>query len=156
MTLVSLLQNTLWAALASAGFAVLFNAPRRALIACAFVGSSGYLVRALLVSRGISLELSTLAAATIIGFLSYLMARSRKMPTPIFAICGAIPLVPGRLAFTALISLLQLTTNPVSDATIELLTTAVVSVIRTGLILAALAGGIIAPVLLFQRQKPVV
>lgn len=154
--IVELLQNTLWAALSAVGFAVLFNAPRNALSVCALTGGVGYLLRTLVAESGASLEFATLLAGTAIGFLAYYYARRMKMPATIFSICGAIPLVPGRLAFTALVSILQLTSNPISDATIEVLATAVVSVIRTGLILAALAGGIIAPVLLFQREKPVV
>jgi uncharacterized membrane protein YjjB (DUF3815 family) len=77
------------------------------------------------------------------------------MPSMIFGICGAIPMVPGVFAFQTMLALLQITgVSP--EAAAEPLVIAAQNAIKTGLILGALAAGIVMPALLFVRPKPVV
>jgi len=155
MTVSILLADAFWSAVAALGFAILFNIPKRTLWACALMGATGYTLRAVLLNLGLTIELATLTGAAAIGFLGALMARRFHMPVVIFTIPSAIPLVPGTFAFRTMIGILQLTNqNLLDDALI--LTEATTNGIKTGLILAALAAGIAAPKLLFQRRKPVV
>lgn len=155
MTVSALLADAFWSAVAALGFAFLFNIPKRTLWACALMGATGYTLRAVLLNLGLTIELATLTSAAAIGFLGTFMARRFHMPVIIFTIPSAIPLVPGTFAFRTMIGILELTNqNLLDDALI--LTEATTNGIKTGLILAALAAGIAAPKLLFQRRKPVV
>jgi uncharacterized membrane protein YjjB (DUF3815 family) len=156
-TLIShIIQEMFWGMAATLGFAILFNVPRRALIWCVLIAAAGRGARALGMETGwMTIIPATLAAATLIGFLSRSAALRLQMPSTIFGITAVIPLVPGKFAFEAMIGLIQVGALPV-DAVGPILMTAAVNGVKTGLILGALAVGIVAPSLLLYRQKPVV
>lgn len=157
-TAVLFFEDALWSAVAAVGFAVLFNVPRRALPGCALAGGIGHAIRTLCMQAGLSLELATLAAATAVGFIAELLAKRLSTPRIVFAVPGVIPLVPGVLAYQTLLGVFELVglidLKHVAAAD-ELVATAV-SGVKTGLVLVAIALGIIAPNLLFRRHKPVV
>ena len=153
--LLPLLSDAFWSAVAAAGFAILFNGPRRTLPGCAIAGAVGYGLRTLLVEWGMMLELATLAGAIVVGFLAEFFARRWQTPAAVFTVPGVIPLVPGSFAFHALMGLIQITDLGAFGGT-PVLVEAAVNAVRTGLILAAIAAGTAAPSLLFQRHRPVV
>jgi uncharacterized membrane protein YjjB (DUF3815 family) len=154
--ILHVVQEMFWAMAATLGFAILFNVPRRALVTCLLVAAAGRGARAVLMDSGtMTIIPATLVAATVIGFLSRTSALRLEMPSTIFGITAAIPLVPGRFAFETMIGLLQVAVLPVEDVTL-ILTTAAVNGIKTGLMLGALAVGIVAPSLLIHRERPVV
>ena len=155
MTLTLLLADAFWSAIAALGFAILFNSPRRILWTYAFMAAIGHTLRTILMIQGLSIELATLIGATAIGFMGAIMAQRLHMPVTVFVIPSAIPLVPGAFAFRTMIGILQLTNQSLLDDAL-ILTEATNNGIKTALILAALAAGIAAPKLLFQRRKPVV
>lgn len=88
---------------ASAGFAILFNAPRRALIQCGIVGMCGWLLYYYLVNSFLmDVVPSTVIAAILVGILSRICAVYYKKPIIIFYVAGIIPLVPGGIAYNAM------------------------------------------------------
>jgi uncharacterized membrane protein YjjB (DUF3815 family) len=150
-----LLEDAFWSALAALGFAVLFNVPRRLLVACMLCGAAGHATRQLLVTQAdVALEIATFAGAMLIGVLGYLMAYRLRAPAIIFQVSAAIPLIPGAFAYRAMLNLIRLP-NAESAAGSVVLGDAAFFLIRTGLILAAIAAGIAIPTLLFQRRTPV-
>ena len=152
-------QDAFWSAVASTGFAVLFNVPRRTLVGCALTGALGHSVRTLLIEwGGLPIEAATLVGATGVGFMALALAKRLRAPSLVFAVSGAIPMVPGVFAFRAMLLLLELMGLSTSQPTAqdELLLLIVVDFTRTALILAAIALGIAMPRLLFLRHKPVV
>ena len=150
-----LLGDAFWSAVAALGFAVLFNVPRRTLPGCALGGAVGHALRTWLTEQGLTIELATLASAAVVGFLGEYFARHWQAPVPVFTVPGAIPMVPGSYAFRAMLGLIQITNLSVFGGT-PVLVEASVNAMKTALILAAIAGGIAAPSLLFQRYRPVV
>lgn len=150
-----LLEDAFWSAIAAAGFAILFNVPPRALPGCIFAAACGHALRSWAMQLGLPIEPATLLAATVIGFLGVWFARWFQSPTAIFTVPAVIPMVPGTFAFRAMLGILEITNMGVFGST-PLLVEAGLNAIKTGLILAALAVGIIAPRLLFRREKPVV
>ncbi len=151
-----MLQDAFWSAIAALGFALLFNVPRRALPYCVLAGAVGHSTRLLLID-GFQANIvpATLAAATLVGFIAKYCARHLQIPSMIFAVCGAIPMVPGVFAFQTMLGILQIIWLPV-DVAADMLVIAAINAIKTGLLLGALAAGIVAPTLLFERQQPVV
>ena len=148
-----LMQNSIWAGLAAVGFALLFNVPRRTLFGCTLAGALGYAVRSLLLELGlVGIETGTLLAATLVSVLGVLFGRVWRVPAVVFAVPGLIPFVPGSLAFRAVSDLLTLTTGAVSDDT--LLMKAVVSTLKSILIVGAIAAGVAVPSLLLRRDRP--
>lgn len=150
-----LAQDAFWSAVASLGFAILFNVPARMLLGCLLCGAVGHAVRTLLMQAGLSIEGATLAGATAVGFLGELFARLWQAPVPIFTVSGVIPMVPGQFAYGAMISLIQFADSGPTADTVMLLE-ANFNAIKTMLILGAIAFGIAAPGLLFQRNRPLV
>ncbi|MDL1901079.1 threonine/serine exporter [Anaerolineae bacterium CFX9] len=150
-----MLQDAFWSALAALGFALVFSAPRRTLWVCALIGAIGHASRTLLETTGQTIEFGTFIAALIVGTLSWFAARRMSVPASIFAICGAIPLVPGSFAFRAMIYIIQSVSAAPALADV-IVNNAIINIIKTAVILAALAAGISVPTLLFQRRRPVV
>ncbi|SDM46631.1 threonine/serine exporter family protein [Sediminibacillus halophilus] len=88
--------------IAAAGFGVLFNAPRNALIQCGLVGMLGWVLYYGLAAEGTDAVPATLAGAFLVGGLSQVCAKYYKTPVIIFNVSGIIPLVPGGLAYDAM------------------------------------------------------
>ncbi len=149
-----LIENGIWAGVAALGFAILFNVPLRALFACAACGTAGYLVRSTLVDLGgASVEAATLLSAISVAFLGVASGKRWRAPAPVFIIPGVIPLVPGALAFRTMIGVLTLvTSHAVPDQ--GLVAETALNLVKTILIVGAIAGGIGVPRLLLRRHRP--
>lgn len=154
--LFTIFEDAFWSSLAALGFAILFNVPRKALIWCALAGALGHATRTLLMESGAEIAPATLVGASVVGFYAMGLARYYKMPSVVFSVSGAIPLVPGVFAFRTMISMLRISTADSDEVLEKALFSAFQNGIITGLVLAALAVGIAAPTLLFERRKPVV
>jgi uncharacterized membrane protein YjjB (DUF3815 family) len=150
------LQDVFWSGLAACGFAMLFNVPTRTLPGCIAAGALGHVARALSIQLGLGIEAGTLIGATTVGFLGILFSRYWHAPAPVFTIAGAIPMAPGTFAYRTMIAILSIATSNDPSLANGLLVEASVNAIKTGLIVGAIAVGIAAPALLFQRRKPVV
>ncbi len=87
--------------IASATFAILFNAPKRTLFICGLVGMVGWIIYFELVSRHFDYVPATLIAAIAISVLCQIFAKLYKTPIIIYSVAGIIPLVPGGLAYDA-------------------------------------------------------
>lgn len=152
---MNILLDAFWSAVAATGFALLFNVPRRALFGCAVSGATGHAIRTLMMTAfGLPIEVATLFGATAVGFLGVRLARYYLAPSLVFSVTGAIPLVPGLFAYSAMLGVIELVAN--EQASMVVLLDTVQNAIRTGMILGAIALGIIMPKLLFKRMKPVV
>lgn len=87
--------------IASAGFGIIFNAPKRALLQCGLAGMLGWTIYELL-DPHLETVISTVAATFMVGVISQLAAKVYKMPVIIFSVAGIIPLVPGGLAYDSM------------------------------------------------------
>jgi uncharacterized membrane protein YjjB (DUF3815 family) len=153
---MNILEDAFWSALATLGFAILFNVPRRCLPYAVLGGAVAHALRTFLIHQfGLSVEFGTLIGAMLLGFWAKWCAQRLETPSLIFAVAGAIPMVPGFFAYSTMIGLLQAAAMP-ADTVGPVLIEAALNAIRTGLILGCLAVGIVSPTLLFLRQKPVV
>lgn len=99
MTIVAHLVTSF---IASAGFGILFNAPRRSLVHCGLVGMLGWILYYTLTQHGMDVVPATVLAAMLVAVLSQLFAKLRKTPIIIFNVSGIIPLVPGGIAYDAM------------------------------------------------------
>ncbi|BAC14893.1 hypothetical conserved protein [Oceanobacillus iheyensis HTE831] len=88
--------------IAAAGFGILFNAPRNALIQCGTVGMLGWILYYSLVQQGMDVVPATTFAAMLVAILSHLCARFFQKPIIVFTVSGIIPLVPGGIAYNAM------------------------------------------------------
>lgn len=88
--------------IASACFGVVFNAPKKSLLQCGFVGSIGWCIYIYLVTYHTNAIVASLAGAVVIAMISHYCSRIYKTPMIIFSVAGIIPLVPGGLAYDAM------------------------------------------------------
>jgi uncharacterized membrane protein YjjB (DUF3815 family) len=151
-----LLQDAFWSAIAALGFSVLFNVPRRMLTGGMVSAAVGHAGRTLLMQIGLDIAPATLVGALLIGFLGISFARYWRAPSIIFTLSAAVTLVPGVFAYRAMLGVLQVSANTDPALGGPLLVEATTNAIKTALILGAIGIGIIAPRLLFMREKPVV
>lgn len=87
--------------MATVGFGVILNIPRRGLNACGIVGVIGWLVYIFIKDFFSSSMLANLLAAFSIGMGAMFCARFKKMPMILFNIPSLVPLVPGGQAYRA-------------------------------------------------------
>lgn len=153
--LTTILRDLLWSGIAALGFAILFNVPKRLLLGCFISGAVGHSLRTILVHSGVSVEFGTLFGAAAVGFISLYLSERYRVPSLIFAVTGAIPMVPGVFAFQTIVNLLNATSASGTQG-LDYLVTAGINGVRTAIILGAIAFGIAAPVLLFRRANPAV
>lgn len=118
---------------ATTGFGLLFNVPRRTLAACGLTGGIGLAVRSVAVKLGASDIGGAFLGALTVALVGFLLARSYRVPRTIFTITGVLPMIPGSLAFTTMI---QLTTGDFQKG--------ITSGLQTALVVAALAMGLTA------------
>ena len=150
------IEDALFSGIAALGFAILFNVPRRALIYCVIAGATGHAVRTLMMEQfSVSIIVSTLIGATTVGLLAKGFAYRMHIPSLVFGITGAIPMVPGVFAFETMRALIALPLA--TGGTVQtLLSQAAVNASTTAFVLAAIALGIAMPNLIFLRHRPVV
>ncbi|MDK9859202.1 threonine/serine exporter family protein [Staphylococcus equorum] len=87
--------------LATMLFSIIFNAPRRLLLACGFVGAMGWIIFKLTVDLDFGKVMASFLGSFILAIMSHVMSRRYKRPVIIFIVPGITPLVPGGLAYEA-------------------------------------------------------
>lgn len=87
--------NSIYAAVATIGFGIIFNVKGKDLFICAIGGGLSWFIYLISLNYSHSTTLSMFTASIFIGIYSEIMARMRKAPVTIFVVCTIIPLVPG-------------------------------------------------------------
>jgi uncharacterized membrane protein YjjB (DUF3815 family) len=96
---MQLLLEFFMAGIATIGFGIIINIPKRALIAAGAIGGVSWTIYWGMLQIRLGLALSMLTATTVIALLSLYAARRMKLPMIIFNIPGIVPLVPGGQAY---------------------------------------------------------
>jgi uncharacterized membrane protein YjjB (DUF3815 family) len=150
---LSLVQTGCWAAVATLGFAVLFNVPMYALPYCALIGAFGYALRTALMIGGMGMVLATLFAALLVGVLATILAERYAVSGTLFAVGPAIPLVPGSYAYKAVMGLVMAANSPELEPGGELLLAAFDYGIKAVLTILFLSFGIALPGLVWSSFR---
>lgn len=82
-------------------FSVIFNAPKRLLLASGFVGAMGWSIYKFTVDMNYGIVMAAFLGSFILAMMSHTMSRRYKRPVIIFIVPGIIPLVPGGAAYEA-------------------------------------------------------
>jgi len=94
---------------AAAGFAMLFNVPVRTLILCIAGGAISVITRNLLTVAEINLPLATFCGSLAAGIWTIYWVHKVHTPGYVISIPSVIPLVPGVLAYKAMMGLFAFT-----------------------------------------------
>lgn len=98
----SLLQDGLFAAMASVGFASISNPPRRAYPCCALLAAVGHALRYFLMNNhaiAVHIILASSIAAFVIGILAVRLALVAKCPAETCFFPALLPMIPGMYAY---------------------------------------------------------
>ena len=107
MSLFTLLENFFFSFLATAGFSIFFNSPKRSLIPSGIIGGIGWTVSIILLRFSGNAILTNFFAAALISLLSEILARKMKYPAIIFVNPGILPLIPGLGLYNTMLSLVE-------------------------------------------------
>ena len=152
--IINMLIESIFASIASVGFAMVFNVPRHTLIYCAVGGAITYITRTMFLHIGLGIEISTFLASTFIGIVALYWSRKYLIPRPVYTVASIIPMIPGTYAFSAMISLVDMNSHGITPELIEVFITSGLKAIS---ILGAISFGLALPSLYFMRlNRPVI
>jgi uncharacterized membrane protein YjjP (DUF1212 family) len=147
-------HQTLFGAIAAAGFGVLFNFGAPTLVWSAVAGAVALLVRTLGLEAGWSLEAASFAAAVAVGMgvqaLDCLPGHHINRAGNALALAGCIPMVPGGSAAQGILGLLGLTAPGLTEGGPLLLLTAI-CVLRVVFTIGAIGAGLTLATCLWRR-----
>ncbi len=89
------------------GFSVLFNAPRRSLIACGVTAVLGYLAKYFALEMGLVLPGASFIGAAVVGLVAEIFALIFRLPATVFVVAGFVPLLPGVAAVRSMYQVLS-------------------------------------------------
>jgi uncharacterized membrane protein YjjB (DUF3815 family) len=136
--------------LAALGYLFLFNVPARIAWAGVVCGVASHTLRTLCLHLRIDIVTGTLLGALVVGFLAQGFARQFRAPAVAFAFPGIVAMVPGAFAFRAFIGVLQIVQTGTAAAT-ALMTETLALTVTCVLMVAAIAVGVAAPLILIKR-----
>lgn len=93
--------------LATLGLGVRFNIPKNCLLVSSVIASLSIGTVDLVKSLGATNAESAFLGAFLVAMSAELLARVMKVPSPVLSIPGVIPLVPGSMAYRAVIHLVK-------------------------------------------------
>ncbi len=103
-----ILSDALFAAIAGMGFGAISNPPIKAFPYIAVLAGMGHALRfALMTYFGLDIAFSSLIASLLIGFGGLALGRMGRFPNTVLAIPALLPMVPGKLAYNAVFSLVM-------------------------------------------------
>lgn len=104
---MSLFAHFIFAAVATAGFAVFFNVPLKLLFPSAVVGGIGWVVYLAIMELTNNTSLSGFIAAASVSAMSEILARKLYQPAILFVISGILPLIPGIGLYNTMLAIIQ-------------------------------------------------
>ncbi|RDY23028.1 threonine/serine exporter [Romboutsia maritimum] len=97
----------LFSFLATIGFAVFYNSPKRALIPAGITGGLGWTIYVLLFKLSYNSIFANFIAAALVSIMGEILARKMKQPAILFVIPGILPLVPGLGMYNTMLYMVQ-------------------------------------------------
>ena len=148
---LDILYKAFWCGWAATGFAVLFNAPVRALWAVYLLGFTAGLVKYTIMLPSVEggIIFASLLAASCVGMLSIPLAHGRHVPPIVLSIPAVIPLVPGSFAYRSMLGLIRFINRP----EVDVISGAVHNGLMMVFIILALTIGVTLPMLLFRIES---
>ena len=103
MTLLAILSDGFFAAVAAVGFGAVSDPPMRAFPAIALLAAMGHALRFCLMDTGVDIASASLCASVAIGIGSLLLGGRIHCPMTVLFIPALLPMIPGMYAYLSLI-----------------------------------------------------
>ncbi|MEH0832111.1 threonine/serine exporter [Pectobacterium cacticida] len=147
----ALVQDMVLAAIPALGFAMVFNVPRKALPYCALLGGVGHGARFLAMHFGMNIEWASFLTAILIGTIGIRWSRWLLAHPKVFTVAAVIPMFPGIPAYTAMISVVEISHLGYSEALMKIMMT---QFLKASFIVGALSIGLSLPGIWLYRKRP--
>lgn len=132
--------SVIYAFISTAGFAVLFNIPRKHIFQASLTGAIGWFIYSYINFNFNSVFLAGFLSALTIGILGELSARIYKQPATVFFVPGIIPIVPGYSLYYTMLQIIQKDYHQATEVGFEALV--ISTMIASGIIVASSFGSI--------------
>ena len=132
-----MLEDMMLSAIPAAGFAMVFNVPRRALPWCALLGAVGHGSRTVMIM--------------LVGCIGIQWSRWYLAHPKVFTVAAVIPMFPGISAYSAMISAVKISHFGYTDA---LMVSLVTNFLKAASTVGALSIGLSLPGLWLYRKRP--
>lgn len=146
-------EKAFWSGVVGFGFAVLFNVPKRFLLAVFLSALAAGLVKFTCLAFEVNIIFASLFAATLIGFLSIPVSRYKETSPFVISIPAVIGMIPGYYGYQTLLGIMQLALRNQEQQEIATLLFITHNGINMLFILAGLSIGISLPWLLFREKS---
>lgn len=146
-------EDAIFAGLAALGYGLLFNVPWRLAWVGVICGMASHSLRIGCMELGFNIILGSLFGALTAGLIAHVISRRFQVPFAAFVFPGVVAMIPGSLAFRAMIGLLEMirlgqnAPLPLVAETLTLLATALLMVVAIGV-------GVAAPSVSSRRKSP--
>lgn len=150
---IHLLKDAFFSAVAAAGFSIISNPPKRAILASALLAAIGHSFRLFIITMGVKITDASLVAALLMGSFSFLTASYIRVPNEVFTFPSLLPMIPGMFAYKSIISMISFIKTGEEEVQISLLINSLHNGATALSILFALVLGISIPVMLFHRYS---
>lgn len=148
---VSVLLDGLFSGIASLGFALISNPPKRTIFFSVLLAAIGHATRFVLMDVGIGITLGTFIGSFIIGLLSVFFAKLLHTPAEIFSFPSLLPMIPGVYAYETVLCLVRFMNS--SDSNSGYL---IVEMFHNGLttmfVMFAMVVGVSLPMFTFYKE----
>jgi len=153
METIAFFEKWIWLGLAGIGFGILFNVPERTLKLIFVMAALGGAMKLVVMYLGGGIIFASFLGAILVGFLSIYAAHLRHSPPFVLAIPAVIPMVPGTLAYRAMLGIIRLTGEHNNDAFVQLMHDTADNGLKAFFVLLALSLGVSMPMLLARSES---
>ena len=153
MTLLAILSDGFFAAVAAVGFGAVSDPPMRAFPAIALLAAMGHALRFCLMDTGVDIASASLCASVAIGIGSLLLGGRIHCPMTVLFIPALLPMIPGMYAYKtvfALIMFLQSLNDPGQG--LEYMQQFFLNATVSFSVIILLAAGATLPIFIFNRR----
>ena len=153
MTLLAILSDGFFAAVAAVGFGAVSDPPMRAFPAIALLAAVGHALRFCLMDTGVDIASASLCASVAIGSGSLLLGGRIHCPMTVLFIPALLPMIPGMYAYKtvfALIMFLQSLNDPGQG--LEYMQQFFLNATVSFSVIILLAAGATLPIFIFNRR----
>ncbi len=153
MELLAYFEKWIWLGCAGIGFGILFNVPQRTLKMIFMMAALGGGFKLLIIQLGSGVILASFLGAMLVGFMSIYAAHLRHSPPFVLAIPSVIPMVPGALAYRAMLGIIRLTGEMDNQVFLHLMNETIDNGLKAFFVLLSLSLGVSMPMLLTRSES---
>lgn len=135
------------------GFALLFEAPKKAVLIAGLLGAFGHVIRYVLIVEDAGLFTATLVGSLFIGVCAIYFAHKIHTPPVVFTIPACITMIPGLYAYRTMLGCIKIYEAGSQTSNSELLQETVYYFILTSSLLFCLIVGICVTTLVFRKRS---